>query len=289
MDFKWIPGQGINQDAIDRIQDHITRPVNVIDAFVFGEEDREQFQTLVNSELNRWNLGIADSFLSEVNAHRLHKYWHDWILYMLRAFVSTSPDGQHTVDLVNAFIHARQLFDPGLYIGFHNDLLQTRGMMLMAPQYWDGDDLSNEWWEFDCEMGRYDCEFYDLLHSQMFLVLSYIKESAIPGWVQSIAAIAGEQWQFEVNLWLSKLAKFHYYIHHPSEAKWPGWRPQSTPDRDKVAYYIEAAGLNWHPSSVGQDIPIDNIDDFIPMTNIETFMAEVKKYPSLELDYDWTG
>lgn len=291
MDFKWIPGQGINQDAIERMKRHFKKPVAHPQYFEY-EESRDSFLTMADANLEDWDLGLGDYFLRTANAFEWHDDWQKWVLFLLPRLISNPTDYELICHTTNFFLQARKLFSTEPYTGFREDLLHTLGTVMMAPIHWEGDDLSDRWFEFNSLTGIYRFDFHDLLHSQLCFVLSYIKESAIPGWVASLNAITGEIWRKELNHWLGKFQIFLVYtrnqeaLYHQTRSS-PGMKPPRSLREQPftISLCLEQAEIAWY----GGYFESKNLDDYIPPENITAFLEAVKAQPNLAYDEDLAG
>ncbi|MCI0713576.1 MAG: hypothetical protein L0154_25695 [Chloroflexi bacterium] len=291
MDFKWIPGQGINQDAIAWMKQNFKKPVAHPQYFEY-EDSRDSFLTMADNDPKDWDLGLADYFLRSANAFEWHDDWQKWVLFLLVGLISNPTDYELICHTTNFFLQAQRLFSTEPYIGFREDLLYTLGTVMMAPIHWEGDDLSDEWFKFDSLEGIYRSDFPDLLHSQLFFVLSYLDESEIPGWVASLNDITCKYWLKELNQWLGKFQIFlvytrdHEALSHQIRSSPSITFPRSLREQPfTIGLCLEQAEIAWN----GSYFRGESLDDYIPPENITAFLEAVKAQPNLAYDEDLAG
>lgn len=340
MDFKWIPGQGINQDSIERMKQHFKKPDNPPHVAWFMSPEPSYYSLVTEIEPHNWSVRDIENVLSDLGSGvKIFGRRQDWVEsfhyimprvlqryreendlyrtivnYLINLYTRgyIKPDSHIDVELQRELYFVD--FAGGIieeYPGFREDVFLTVGQAVMDHDLWkDGEMVEGTMWFYLVDPHvAYDASF---LYAALFFCLMCLTSHEIPGWVQSMANIRGEHWRSEIKLWLGRLAKFRFYIHHPSEipevserdaasieelrkanggdaTTYEALTRSSRSKQDSIAYCLEAADLDWHHYVVGKDVPIDRVNDLIPMVNIETFMTEAMKYPHLELDYDWTS
>lgn len=310
MTFEWIPGQGINQDALARMKEHFHKPEKPpYEAwFMSGINYHTFFLEQAPEELDLTVVErCLDDYCSGIKCFGRFEEWVLWYQYLLPLIL---PRFVENVDLlltlINYFINlytkgvvrtdihvseerqrelARPDYEPGIfeeYLGFRDDILSTLPQVIMEGILWQNGDLSKNYqWRY----------WTDPLYASLFFCLMYLTPEEISTWVASIAAIDGELWRDLIKEWLAGLRRFFQFVTNPASIQL-----EDIPEQDRYEWepgreitlnnYLELANIGWAGSWTvlnGSYVSRD-LNDYIPAVNIETFWREVAKYPVLQAE-----
>jgi hypothetical protein len=287
MDFRWIPGQGVDLGAVERMKQHFPKPTEApYEAwFMSGTLNiQEEFLTTPIKEIGARTLVaiISDWYggLKNFGRYDIWVVWFHHLLPQILAWVAEDTFNSDTLCLhVNAINFLINLYPVGIiqeeYPGFREDVLRTVPQVIMLPQLWQGGDMARTPDLYDEWEGYWPCPIY----SALFFCLAYLHPPEIRPWVASIAAIDGADWRGEINKWLRGAQKFFHWIEHPSEVA------NKIKGEPTIVDYLGLADIHWSDTfGVFHGIYSSrNLYDYIPKVNIETFWAEVSKYPALSV------
>ncbi len=211
--FLWIPGQGVDAAALERLRLNCRRPSQSMGEAWFMSEKRRMFDRLLGN-LNDLSVFELRSPLTEIAsgtaAFGPSPEWDSWYRYLLAALLPRSHEASVSYLLESLITGFIALFPNGLhkgpYKGFSDDVLKTLGQCMMDPQCWQGPNIavgntlhrSNNnpagiwrWW---------DCSG-DLAASMVFC-LKYLPEPLIEEWLKSVFAITSPHWRAQVMVWM---------------------------------------------------------------------------------------
>lgn len=240
--FLWIPGQGVDAAALNRLRLHCRRPSQPMGEAWFMGEKRRMFDNLLGN-LNDLSVFELQSPLTEIasgtGSFGPHAEWNSWYHYLLAVLLPRSHEAFVSYlleSLVTGFI---ALYPNGLhkgpYKGFSEDVLKTLGQCMMDPHCWHGSNIavgrtlhrSNNnpagiwrWW---------DCSG-DLAASMVFC-LKYLPESLVEEWLKSVLAISSPHWRAQVMVWMVGAADLLN-----ETVKWPSELPESA--RSSVSWEL---------------------------------------------------
>lgn len=315
MTFEWIPGQGINPDALARMKQHFHKPekppfeawfmsgINYHTFFL--EEGFEEDLKLVERCLDDYCIGIK--------CFGRFEEWVLWYQYLLPLLLPRFIENDDLFPtLINYFTNlytkgvirpdinlpeetqrklARPDYEPGIfeeYPGFRDDILSTLPQVMMEGILWEDGDLSKSYrWYIDEWEGYWTCPLF----SSLFFCLMYLTPEEISTWVASIASIDGELWRTLIKDWITGLKRFFEFVADPTSIQ-----PEDIPEQDKRDWepgreitlynYLKLADIDWTGSwTVFNGLYTSrDLNDYIPAANIEAFWREVAKYPALRME-----
>jgi hypothetical protein len=283
MDFRWIPHKGIDLEAVERMKQHFPKPAEAppIAWFITGEVSyRTELLDTPISEIDDFELqSYLDDMAGGIKNFGRYEEWIIWFKHLLPYLLDRIYDDALSILTISYFlnVYPNEIIEE--YPHFREDVLNTLPQCIMADHLWDGNDFAKDHWWFDDWAGYWS----PALHASLFFCLKYLATEEIPGWVQSIAAIKGSEWQQEIVRCLNGLSKMFYYMEHPEDL--PEVTIANSNDRKErpISLFLEAANIYWHYSYLlfSGIYSSKNIYDYLPKANIETFWDEVQKYPQL--------
>lgn len=321
MKFEWVPGQGIRQDALERMKEHFHKPEKPpYEAWFMGGEINYHTFFLEQTPAE-WDLKTVQRCLEDMGSgvrnfgrRDIWVAWYQHLLPLLLPRFDENDNLLHT--LINYFInlytrgvirldshlseetqrelayveYAGGIFEE--YPGFREDVLNTLPLAMMESALWENGDLSQEYkwyikeWESLHGVRYWTCPLY----SSLFFCLMYLTPEEIVTWVASIAAIKGEVWAILIKDWLADARRFFQFVAHPETIRSEDipeqyryrWEPG---EKITLQNYLEIAGISWTWSwGVFNGLYASrDLHDYIPAVNIETFWREIQKYPNLAL------
>jgi hypothetical protein len=280
MPFEWIPGRGIDGDAVERMKQHFPQPTKpTYEAwFISGTINYhhwlfQPFEALSSRDLAEYLFDTG----SGITSFGRYEEWVVWFQYLLPRLLPRFWE-ENLLTLMLDYVF--NLYPDGLveeYSGFRDDIMRTLPQAIMSPELWKDGDLAL--FPF---YGNYGSDRYSPIYASMFFCLMYLSTQEIVSWVASLACIEGEFWQEGLSTWLKGAQHFFEFCEHPERV--PAFvkgREQRMDERDKgtVEWFLEAAQIDWWDSHfVFTGLHSKRqIFDYLPAENVETFWREVKK------------
>jgi hypothetical protein len=212
-EFLWIPGQGMDAAALERMRTNFKRPEAPMGEAWFMSDKRRMYDELLGDidalspdELQR---PLAD-ITTGLSCFGPLKEWTDWYHFLLVKLLPRSHE--HFVsylleDLVGGFManYPNGVYRPP-YREFCDDALLTLGRCMMDRQCWNGSEIaigevlhrSNDnpnrvwcWWDASGD-----------LSASMFFCLKYLPEPLMEGWLKSVLAIPSPHWRAQILVWM---------------------------------------------------------------------------------------
>lgn len=285
--FLWIPGQGSDDAAINRMKKYFPRPPQPMGEAWFMSEERRMFNELYE-DLHQLNINSLIEPLEEIGSGTSCfgpvQEWHDWFHYLLAQTLHTAHTRyafRYYIEyIMTAFMN---IYPQGIesepYKGFREDALNTLGQSIMDEECWEGQNIVMEKilnssnrnpakrWGWDEAAGDFS--------SSMFFCLKYLKPEQISAWASSVLSIKSPHWRAQVIVWLvgadkilkGKIQQPCQFKGHPS-IKW-----------------------NW---SLCIDGCIDHLErekkqfpDFIAVANRNAFLETVRRTINEDIYLDW--
>jgi hypothetical protein len=228
-EFLWIPGNGFDEAALNRMQKHFVRPSRPMGEAWFMGSERYMFDYLCGdlkqvptNELIR----PLEEIASGMRSFGFNEEWSVWFHYLLGQTIPRSHD-RYVDYLLNSLITAFiTQYPEGVkeepYKGFYEDAMNTLGKCIMDKQYWNNQDIvigSILWpsnnnpkkiWLWDDASGDFS--------ASMFFCLKYLPSKMIPLWFKSALKIESPHWRAQLIVWLTGAYKIlNGEIQHPSE------------------------------------------------------------------------
>ncbi len=142
-----------------------------------------------------------------INAFKMRlPEWIDWFHYLL-PYLATRPDIDRLIGA--AVMYLMNLYPegiPAVYPEFRADVVNTLGKCLMSRHFWQKNDLSDRIVqdEYIYRLLYNDNAFIATLSPVLFCCLKYLNPDEIMTWVDSMAAIRGTHWQYNLLTWLHR-------------------------------------------------------------------------------------
>jgi hypothetical protein len=209
--FLWIPGQGYDPRALQRMEHAFPMPDLPMGEAWFMSEERRMYPELRGDlaaipveRLQRTLVEIANGTAS----FGAREEWRVWFHYLLPRLVPRSHE-TFVEPLLEILITALfTQYPAGMeaapYPGFRDHLLNTLGLCLMDGVCWPDGAQGAE----ACLDRHYlrppwtGTRANGALSASMFLCLKYLDAQDVQPWLGSVLAIADPFWRAQVMLWL---------------------------------------------------------------------------------------
>jgi hypothetical protein len=279
MSFAWIPGQGPDTAALERMKKHFPVPdVDAPEAWFASGEIKVLFPAGMETLPKDLPFDTLYDYLEDTSSgiwiFGRFDEWVQWFRYLLPYLVERSDEVQPVGGSILGvtIIYFINLYPNGWveeYPGFREDVLTTLGQCVMKPELWEGHDLSKElirlenkfWWMFDGE--PYYCFTY--LAPLMIFCLKYLKPEEITTWIESISVISGPHWHYQLLRWLYRANMFLTEFENLTLGE---------EIENDVDDYLERLQIGWDGSH--RLMRFKTPYEFIPKENLEAFKAALK-------------
>ncbi|HWT98575.1 MAG TPA: hypothetical protein VN229_13205 [Terriglobales bacterium] len=209
--FLWVPGEGTDVQALERLRKHFRRPsVPMGEAWFMGE--RRLFNELLG-DLDKLSTTELQDALVEIasgtSSFGPMPEWHAWYHYLLAMLLPRNHEyfvsylAEHLITAFMAIYPNGTGREP--YAGFRDDILVTLGRCMMDGQCWNGSEIaigrvlhrSNNnpnrvwtWWDASGDFS-----------ASMFFCLKYLPDASQESWLRSVLAIKSPHWRAQVIAW----------------------------------------------------------------------------------------
>lgn len=212
LEFRWVPGQGPDQAALERMSRTFPKPRVPMGEAWFLSPVRKTYPEL---------LGDLDSLTDEQIDRPLEEIagapscfgqldeWTAWYQYLLPRVIQRRWGSglQHPMEIViTGFMSQHpENGDRFAYPQFRSDALQTLGQSIMSPDCWPGGTLHatkclQKYRRVDGIFGWNESD--GLLSGSLFLCLKYLTEEEVGPWFESVIAIPNPYWTAQIVIWL---------------------------------------------------------------------------------------
>lgn len=210
--FLWLPGQGPNSVAHERMKGAFSKPKKPMGEAWFMSPVREMYPQLLNelktiadSEIKR----PLEEIASGSSNFGPHDEWIEWYRYLLPRLLEREwgPYLDHPVELlITSFMAQHPEANGSLpYASFQADALETLGRYIMAPHFWSGAEYGspacfNKWQGSSGICGWYAAD--GLFSASLFFCAKYLSAELVYPWFQSVVSIPNKYWRAQVIAWL---------------------------------------------------------------------------------------
>lgn len=226
--FSWIPGQGPDRDALDRMVAEFPKPTKPMGEAWFMAQEREMYprllgdlDTLQDSEIEK----ALEEIASGTSSFGRYEEWVQWYHYLLPRLIerqwSRSYYNQAEL-LFTAFMTQHPDSDrDNPYPQFRIDALATLGRYIMSPTFWPDGKLDpvgclSKWTGPTGIAGWFDTG--GLLSASLFFCIKYLSPQDVEDWFGSVITIPDRYWQLQVITWLvGAHSILTDEIHNPAE------------------------------------------------------------------------
>ncbi len=204
-EFLWIPGQGADADAINRMKYYFLRPTRPMGEAWFMGGEREMYHDLMG-DLNKLSIDYLQEMFGTIgrgtSSFGPFEEWNDWFHYLLGQLMHKAHDCLNHPLLEYIMTAFMNIYPHGIenepYPGFREDALNTLGKSLMDAECWDGQNTVRgkalNSWSWDRAAGDFS--------SSMFFCLKYLNTEQFPGWGKSALSINSPLWRAQIMVWL---------------------------------------------------------------------------------------
>lgn len=287
----WIPGQGPDPQALERLQSRfhsMPREPMGEDWFMFSDTaERTLYTELMVVPID--SMADIDTYL-EVIGRGTSSFgplpeWQQWFDYLLpRVLTNTRYQQPWIPDVIQSLLSTFVTQYPdsiaNRYRGFETDVMSTLGQAIMHRVFWHNGkvrpsqlfyappsaDLSLWLWQ----------DAGGAFSASMFFCWKYLQSRQIDGWLQSVFAIADCLWQAQLLVWLLGAHRFL-----TGEVTQPAQLDKYKPDLSWSGSHL----LNGHYHDSHWE-PL-NILPFLPAENLSAFREALGKYVTQELFLHW--
>lgn len=208
MTFRWVPGEGADREALDRIRLAFPQPREAMgEAWFMGQRRTfpqlvDQLDALSNTELS----GALDEIVSGQCIFGYRDEWRDWHHYLL---VERYRRIHEHYPLLEVFISGLfAIYPSGVPdTGLRRDMLLTVGRSLMDPECWPTGRIDPE----RClnvspeDTGEYLTDTFKL-SAAIFFCLKHLSRDEVGPWLRSALEIKDAFWRAQL---LSFAAEAH--------------------------------------------------------------------------------
>lgn len=211
--YRWIPGQGPDAEALQRLRERAPRPKQPMGEAWFMGGERAMYTGLMLPDPQAWSRRDLDNALDALTSGpRCFDHsdeWSEWFDFLLPRILERADDGGSYDLLVTAvFVHCLDPALPGRAPEFRRDLLDTLGRRLMAPSCWaDARDGGRDALLLrPLGRGFHAINPGHAISAACCLVLRYLEAESIDGWIASVLAIDDAAWRCAFVVWLAGAA-----------------------------------------------------------------------------------
>lgn len=209
---RWIPGEGIDTDALARLRAHFRRPKEAMGEAWFMSEERRMFDELLPGVAN---LSITElrppleEIISGTSSFGPQPEWTKWYHYLLAELLPRGHESDYESlfeYLASGFFvtYPGQIAEP--YPGYRDDVFATMGRYLMGAERWSesqrlaGEILLRPGAHQD---GRWAWTLLSREFSAAaFFCAKYLLPEEIGPWMKSMLTIDSAHWNAQVMQWL---------------------------------------------------------------------------------------
>jgi hypothetical protein len=259
--FLWIPSQGPDSAALDRMTRAFRKPTRPMGEAWFMSPERKMYPRL-SGDLDALSDEELEEAIEEIatgsSSFGPFEEWTEWYHYLLPRLVSRrrSPSFYNRAELLmTAFMVQHPASDGDLpYRAFQTDTLDTLGRYVMSSQFWpdaqrDAVQFPGTWLE-------------GLFSASLFFCVKYLARTEVEPWFRSVIGIPNDYWRLYIIAWLVGAHPIlSGVIGQPSEFPERGW-----------------PGIGWSWSHIlngnysgNHQLPIQLIP-FLPVENRETIL-----------------
>jgi hypothetical protein len=211
--FLWIPGIGMEEAALARLQSHFLRPREPMgEAWFMGVERRrftELMGDLASLPIEKIQQPLVE-IASGTGSFGPREEWNTWYHYLLAQTLPRAHEASLNTLLESLITAFMAIYPNGIqyvpYKTFHEDTLLTLGRCLMDKSCWTGTEIaigrvlhrSNNnpnrvwcWWDA--------CGDFS---ASMFFCLKYLPEKLVGNWLRSVLAIQSPHWRAQLLVWM---------------------------------------------------------------------------------------
>lgn len=283
--YVWVPGEGPDVGAVERLCRSFTKPKTPMGEAWFMSEQRQMFPELAGDLARLKDERLAkplQELASGPAAFGPREEWTDWYHYLMPRLLPRAHEGLFPSIyelLVTAFFtqHPRS-GGPQPYPGFFRDSLLSLGRVLMGPECWPGGRIDFVTALHKYHVRRVDRWFWEeasgRLSCAMFFILKYLEAQEVAGWMRSVLAIRSTHWRAQVMVWLVG-------AHPMLTGAWT--QPAEFDDTDYPSVrWLESHVLQGHYT--GDYTPGATPEVFLPPENREAAIAAVRSVLA-EIDF----
>lgn len=222
--FEWVPGQGPDANALERMEWRFPRPIRTMGEAWFMEEVREMYPSLLELDVSEHSTKDLQNYLKQIASGLLSfghsDSWSDWYGYLLprclpRAFERDNQyvGGYLLEYLITGFMSVSpNSSDMWGYSSFRDDALATLGRAIMAPELWPNGPRASIGCLHPTKTSHVRYPVWASgsgdFAASMFFCLKYLKASEVSHWVESVFAIECAHWRAQVLVWLCGAKNF---------------------------------------------------------------------------------
>lgn len=209
--FRWIPGNGPNEDALNRMCGAFSKPRKPMGEAWFLAPERTMYPEMLGDLELLSDEDILEPLRDTIGPTCFgpHAEWTEWFHYLLPRLLRRDwgRTVYHPVELIISAFMAQHPDSTGKtpYSEFTNDALLTLGQYIMSPHCWPDGVLHasrclNKYRRVDGTFGWYGSD--GLLSASIFFCLKYLPEDQVEPWFESVMAIPNPYWKAQVVVWL---------------------------------------------------------------------------------------
>lgn len=218
--YRWVPGQGPDRAALQRLRALTRVPKQPMGEAWFMGETRRMYPALMHDDPSRWPREELDSALYELASGPVAfgplREWSLWFAFLLpRALELLGRSGAAALDddrLLSGLITATFVHYPDcerVPAHLRRDLLDTLGRAMFAPSLWNASGMKEGAFCSPWQRGtRYGDMLYpsDAFSASCALIAKYLDPERLVDWLDSVMRIADPFWRAGWVVWLAGAA-----------------------------------------------------------------------------------
>lgn len=249
--FEWIPGDGIDQESVNRMKDVFPRPDEPMGEAWFLGDDRKMYDNLIEEDLSLVPVEelfkVQGEITSGLSCHGPLEEWIDWyhhlLAFTINRFSEEVCSNSYHETLISSFMVLHQVqIENSHYTtypeSYRKDILDTLGTAIMDQAVWqDGEIRPDTFLDYTGEglpmiRGGFT--------ASMYFCLKYLEPEQLFDWFRSAAAIKDIHWQAKLMCWLIALQEFVTgEVKQPKDLDYPiSW---------EYAYHLTGFNIDIYP------------------------------------------
>lgn len=287
--FEWIPGEGVESAAVDRLESAFRRPAEPMGEAWFMSDERRMFVELFDPpsglpvDLLQHALYEIASGTGSFGPLDEWRAWFDYLLpHLVRRSHETYVDPLLEVTITAFITQYPTGIDDEPYSGFRTDVLNSLGRCLMDKVCWPGGEIDVRVCLNKCFVQSIGLWYWGnasgSLSASLFFCLKYLRSDELQTWFESVFHISSPVWRAQVMVWLLGA---HSVLTGTVKS------PSRFPTRDSPqiewdeCHVLTGYYLDDHSPSRGEPV------EFIPPANRQTALDIVTAYFTDDVFLEW--
>jgi hypothetical protein len=274
-DIRWIPGEGPDEAALERLRKRFPRPSSPMGEAWFMGQNRRMFDALMARDPASWPEEEIEEALSESASGPIcfghMREWSEWFPYLLHASIGRvdvwRPMSIFSGLVANVMVHCPNRAQCPYGETFIDDVLATLGRLPMAERFWFDRKMTDRSAFQPVQRWPVGVILADQgdLHAAYWLMAKYLLPDRMEGWLRSVMAIADPAWGCGFLSWL-----VHAEPIFEAPERWPGC------DENLPGFWIGASALSGEIASSQGEIAVDS-GPFLESANVASLQLALTR------------